>query len=416
MIALVVATSLILAQTPSDWEFVPSPEQETLYQQPETWHLEPFFKQLKDQSPSSERPVRIAWWGDSAIVGDGYTGEVRRKLQDRLGDGGPGLMLFSPPFEGYRNARVRMKRHHWETKSVLHGGLKSGRFGLAGVFASSYGGAGSTYELDAPANRLHVFYRGGPKAGGLQLYLDREKVLSTTLNARSESWEDQVWSPDLGREFTWARLRAAGGGRTEVYGIAIERAGPGLVLDTLGIVGIRARRWRKANAEHIAGQVRARGVDLIVLAFGGNERVDRDLSVEKHGREIRETLELFRAGATKSACLLVGPLAHGYEGTKRLDPRLKTVGDAQRQVANEVGCAYLDTALLMGGESAVRTFRSKGWMGADLAHLNGKGHRELGRRIANWLWKRYELWSDTSDADSADYGPVWDSESKPDGP
>jgi len=308
-----------------------------------------------------------------------------------------------------------MKRHHWETKSVLHGGLKSGRFGLAGVMASSYGGAGSTFELDATANRLFVFYRGGPKAGGLQLYLNREKTLTTTLDARAETWEDRVWSPEIGKDFTWARLRAAGGGRTEVYGVAIERAGPGLVLDTLGIVGIRARRWRKANSEHLAGQVRSRESDLIVLNFGGNERVDRDLSIEKHSLEIREALDRFRAGAPQSACLLIGPLAHGYKGTQRLDPRLKTVGDAQRKVAHEAGCAYLDTVLLMGGEGAVREFRSKRWMGADLAHLNMKGHRELGRRIADWLWKRYGLWDDASDADCADYtyGPELPDEPNP---
>ena len=106
MIALVVATSLVFAQAPVDGEQAASPEQERLYAQPDTWHLKPFFEQIKGQSPSSERPVRISWWGDSAIVGDGYTGEVRKILQERLGDGGPGFMLFSPPFEGYRNARV----------------------------------------------------------------------------------------------------------------------------------------------------------------------------------------------------------------------------------------------------------------------------------------------------------------------
>jgi lysophospholipase L1-like esterase len=416
MIALLVATSLLLSQTPTQRHFVPTAEQEVLYQQPDTWHLEPFFEKINAQGPESKNPVRISWWGDSALVGDGYTGEVRRVLQRHLGDGGPGFLLFSPPFEGYRSARVRMKRHHWEAKSVLHGGLKSGRFGLAGVVNSSYGGAGSTFELDATANRLFVFYRGGPKAGGLQLYLNREKVLTTTLDARSDTWEDRVWTPELGKDFTWARMRAAGGGRTEVYGVAIERAGPGIVLDTLGIVGIRARRWRKANGEHLAAQVASRETDLIVLNFGGNERVDRDLSIEKHSREIRETLDRFRAGSPASSCLIVGPLAHGHEGSQRLDPRLKTVGDAQRKVAGEAGCAYLDTIILMGGENAVRTFRSKGWMGADLAHLNGKGHRELGRRIADWLWRRYGLWDDASDEDCAndgDYGPELQDESSP---
>jgi lysophospholipase L1-like esterase len=298
-----------------------------------------------------------------------------------------------------------MKRHHWETKSVLHGGLRSGRFGLAGVTAGSFGGAGSTFIFDAPVDRMHLFYRGGPKAGGVQVYLNEERVTAEVLSAKGEAWSDQVWSPDFGREITWARLRAAGGGRTELYGVAFENAGPGVVVDTLGIVGIRARRWRKADKAHMAAQVQARGVDLIVLNFGGNERVDRDLSVEKHSLEIQEALALFRAGAPDAACLLVGPLAHGHKGRPRLDPRLETVGRAQREVARQVGCAYMDTVALMGGEDAVSGFRAQGWMGRDLAHLNGKGHRELGARMGRWLLSRYDLWRRASAGSDQEVGP-----------
>jgi lysophospholipase L1-like esterase len=298
-----------------------------------------------------------------------------------------------------------MKRHHWETKSVLHGGLRSGRFGLAGVTAGSFGGAGSTFIFDRPVHRLHLFYRGGPRAGGVQVYLNEEKVVAQILDAKSESWSDRVWSPDFAREISWARIRAAGGGRTELYGVVFERAGPGVVLDTLGIVGIRARRWRKADKDHMAAQVQARGVDLIVLNFGGNERVDRDLSVEKHGAEIQEALALFRAGVPEAACLLVGPLAHGHKGRARLDPRLETVGQAQRRVADQLGCAYMDTVALMGGTEAISRFRAQGWMGRDLAHLNGKGHRELGARMGRWLLSRYDLWKRASDREDQDVGP-----------
>ena len=401
MSAFLLAASLLLAH-PSPSASVPTGEV-TALEGPE--HLSPFFARLQELDPQTTRPVRVAWWGDSALVGDGYTSAVRRALQERFGDGGPGFLLFSPPFGGYRHATVRMKRHHWETKSVLHGGLKSGRFGLAGVTAGSYGGAGSTYIFDKPVDRMHVFYRGGPRAGGLQVYLNEEKVTSQILDAKGETWADQVWSPDFGREITWARLRAAGGGRTEVYGVAFERAGPGVVVDTLGIVGIRARRWRKADSGHIAAQLRSRGVDLVVLNFGGNERVDRDLSVDKHALEIRETLDRFRAEVPGTACMLVGPLAHGHKGSHRLDPRLETIAAAQRRVAQEAGCAYMDTIALMGGDSAVSQFRTHGWMGKDLSHLNGKGHQELGARMGRWLLSRYDLWRKARAAEAQLVGP-----------
>ena len=46
-----------------------------------------------------------------------------------------------------------------------------------------------------------------------------------------------------------------------------------------------------------------------------------------------------------------------------------------------------------------------GWMGRDLAHLNGKGHRELGTRMARWIESRYDLWLNASSADREEWGP-----------
>ena len=41
---------------------------------------------------------------------------------------------------------------------------------------------------------------------------------------------------------------------------------------------MRARRWLNADAAHLAEQVRERAPGLLVLNFGGNERVDPSLS------------------------------------------------------------------------------------------------------------------------------------------
>ena len=355
-------------------------------------HLQPFFDALSAlESSSRTEHVRVAWWGDSAIVGDGYTGQVRRQLQARFGDGGPGFTLVAPDFDGYLRKGVRLKRHHWDVTSVLKGGRKDGRYGYGGVSATSYGGAGSTFITPEPrVDRVLVYHRAAKRAGALQLFIDDAAVPTRTLKKTRNEPGDKVWEVDLDSPARSVRLRAGGGGLSMLYGVALERREPGVVLDALGLVGLRARRWRKADEQHLADQVAARGVQLLVVAFGGNERVDPNLSIARHAESIGQTVRRFKAGAPQAACLIVGPIAHASRRTTRLDPRLETIYSAQRQAARAEGCAFFDTIEAMGGDKAVADFKAKRLLGRDMAHLTPRGHEVVGKLMADWLIASYE--------------------------
>ena len=355
-------------------------------------HLAPLWDALADvEAGQRDRPVRIAWWGDSAIVSDGYTGEIRARLQARFGDGGPGFVLAAPSFDGYLRKGVRLKRHKWETHGVLRGERKDGRYGFGGVVASSWGGSGSTYILEhgAPIDHVEVWHRVGPKLGGLQLFADEAGQPTASVSTAADVAADHVWSPRLDSPARHLRLRASGGGLVRVYGVVLERSGPGIVLDALGVIGLRARRWTKhADAEHMAGQVASRQPDLLVVAFGGNERVDPGLTPERHEADITALLKLMRAATPRAACLVFGPIAHGKKGT-RLDPALDTIYLGQQAAAARAGCAFFDTIAAMGGDESVAQFRQRKLMGRDLAHLNPKGHAEVGRLFTDWLLDAY---------------------------
>ena len=79
-----------------------------------------FFERLDTKTAGGL--ARIAWYGDSAVISDGYTGGVRAALQERFGNGGPGFMLASATFDDYLRDGVRIKRQGWEASSVISGG------------------------------------------------------------------------------------------------------------------------------------------------------------------------------------------------------------------------------------------------------------------------------------------------------
>jgi len=370
--------------------------------------LTPLFEALDEvESPIRDRIVRIAWWGDSAIVSDGYTGHLRARLQERFGDAGPGFILAATTFDGYLRRDVRLRRHDWTAHNVIQGALRTGRFGYGGIQATSRGGASSTFESQgAPFTAVEVYHRAFPRAGGIQLFADGAGQPTAEHQTDAETAEDAVWRwvPPTGG-VTSVRVRAAGRGETVIYGVALERGDNGVTVDALGLLGMRARRWLNADAEHIEGQVAARRPDLIVLAFGGNERVDPGLTAARHEEDITATLAHLRGGAPDAACLVMGPIAHGVRDRGRiaLDPKLGPIYEGQRAAAEGAGCAFFDTVEAMGGgDESIRTFRQRQLIAGDLAHLNSRGHAAVGDLVADWLLAHYDAWRSERSASAVD--------------
>lgn len=348
--------------------------------------LRPFFEDLAAiKAAKTGRHVRIAWYGDSAIVSDGYTGVVRQRLQARFGDAGPGFILAAPTFDGYLRTGVRLKRTGWTANNVISGELESGRYGYGGIVASGFGGASATFEPKKPVHAIEVFFEGQKKGGRIEILTAGAKdpvAIIETADKGSEIHRHVFSTPAKD-----VKIRIAGG-PAKVYGVVLEAADRGIQLDAIGVLGLRARRWLNADKAHLTAQIAARKPDLIVLNFGGNERVDPGLSEKAHKADIVKTLDALRAGQKDASCLIVGPLAHGVDkdGKIALDANLDAIYAAQRAAAADAGCAFFDTIEAMGGKKkALKTWKDKRWLSGDYAHLTNKGHEELGRLLADWL-------------------------------
>jgi lysophospholipase L1-like esterase len=356
--------------------------------------LEGFYGELTKATTSKtgREQVRIAWYGDSAIISDGYTGVVRERLQGRFGDAGPGFVLAAPTFEGYLRQGVRLKRQGWESNSVLSGALSSGLYGFGGVVATGMSGASATFEAKAPIKAFEIFYEKSAKGGRIEIIHGSAKAAAATVDTSGSGSDVYRYVPEgEASELKTLKIRAMGGA-VRVYGVVLESADRGVQLDAIGILGIRARRWLNADAAHLKGQVAQRKPDLIVLNFGGNERVDPGLKKAAHVADLDKTLGVLKAGAPDAACLVIAPIAHGVEeaGKVVLDPALVTIYEAQREFAASAGCGFFDTLEAMGGKKALKSWRDKKLLSGDYAHLTTKGHQELGKLIADWLEAGYD--------------------------
>jgi lysophospholipase L1-like esterase len=331
--------------------------------------------------------TRIGHYGDSSIATDLITSTVRDNLQARFGDAGHGFVLAAKGYIPYKHRGVLQSSNpdSWETREVVRRQDRAGRYGYGGVQSRALRGAWARIgtakrgDIGRRASRFDIYYEEQPRGGKFSVRLDDEKreVVSTKADAHG----DAVYTIEAPDGPHVIELRYSRGGPVDFYGVVIERDGPGVVYDSLGLVGARANRLLNFDAAHIKSQLERRGVNLIVLGFGGNEASD-DRTEDHFYEDYVEVLGRMRQGREDLGCLVFSPLdqAHRERGRIRTLPTIPPIIEAQRRAAFESGCAFYDTWQAMGGEDAMRHWyeaRPRLAMG-DFRHATPAGYEIIG--------------------------------------
>lgn len=361
-------------------------------------HLAAFYAALARSAKGEPNAItRVAHFGDSSVAADAITSTARRRLQARFGDSGHGFMLTakSNMFYGHRDVS-HSESNAWQLASIVRKQLTTGQYGYGGIVSTGHPGQTAMFGTSSrgpighAVSRFEVFYQRYPEGGELGLSVDEgeERVVQTHADAPQDAWE-VVSVPDGEHSLT---LRARG--EVRIYGVSQERTVSGVVYDALGLVGARAVHLLNADAKHMAGQIRHRDPDLLVLGFGGNEAGNDKMSMQKYAVTLTEVIRLMRAGKPQMSCMLFGPLDQGERNARgdiqTLGP-LPGIVDVQRQVSKEQGCAFFDTYKAMGGYGAVgRWYNARPRLfGPDLRHATPTGYAIIGDMYYQALMKGF---------------------------
>jgi hypothetical protein len=174
-------------------------------------------------------------------------------------------------------------------------------------------------------------------------------------------------------------------GESRLFGVVLERDGPGVVLDAIGIQGARIRFLDKQDDAHWVEQLQARRHDLLIYEFGANESGDGFLySMEDYNRTMHEVIEQGQRALPGSSCLVIGPMDRAArQGDSIVSVRvIPSLVEEQRKVARSVGCAFFDTYAAMGGKGSMPIWVRRGLGQADLTHPTGAG----AERISDWVF------------------------------
>ncbi|HEU4733707.1 MAG TPA: GDSL-type esterase/lipase family protein [Kofleriaceae bacterium] len=262
--------------------------------------------------------ARVLWlfFGDSHTAGDSMTSRLRFTLQRRFGDAGRGLVAAGrPASRHYYQRDVRYGASgSWKAAVGGHKG-DAEPFGIAGlrIFGHSKG-AQLWVETcsDCPAGtsvaQFEILYYAAPDHGTLKYRVDdkpwQQLRTRTTAIEPPHPARQVIATADGAHRLT---IEHAGGGPVDLFGVVLERVRPGVIVDSLGVVGRRLGSLHSWDWSVIGEQLASRDPRLVVLQYGTNEADDPDLDLEAMARYFDDTIQRIRAAAPTSAILILGP-------------------------------------------------------------------------------------------------------------
>lgn len=348
-----------------------------------------------EHGPPPRRPARIVWLGDSHTAADFWTGEVRRLLQDRFGDGGPGFVPVGLSGVRHEGARVRTFGSWRQEPRVAASSERQldGKFGLAGRRAVGDSGDGAHVNVLGPQRSLAwtVHFTAS----------DNARFVLETDGGRIDATQAPMLDPQSGWRVATAtsadgffRLEVAAG-EVGLLGVFAETSPPGLVLDALGINGARLSTWLAWDEQDWGAHLRARDPDLVVVAYGTNEAGDRS-DVNRYYDGYERVVDHIRS--TRAVCLLIGPTDR-QDKTGQSLPRVGELDIFLRQAAERLDCLYFSAYQAMGGTGSFGQWRahSPPLASRDGVHLTVSGYRTLAAHFVTFLMDAVGLYRRHSD-------------------
>ena len=177
--------------------------------------LSSFHRALRQ---SGERTARVVVHGASHTAGDEYTSELRRRLQARYGDAGPGWVMPASPFPYYHHARVEIAARGWRGLKVRGRDRVRTEYGYAG-FAVEGVTATSTMVPDVPVDHLEVHYLGRGAGGTIHVETD-QGALESIDTGQSRGPQRRVFDLDAAARRVSIRLE---GGLVRIFGVVLEK-------------------------------------------------------------------------------------------------------------------------------------------------------------------------------------------------
>ena len=345
-----------------------------------------FYRMLRS-AERLNRPVRIAYFGDSFIEGDIYTCDLREMLQEKFGGNGPGWIDAGSVFnKGFRRTILQDYSGIQEFQIIK----KPFDYAVQGMnqryFIPSEGARISTRATDymAHASRwqsarlflrsreeLKISVSSGATEPQTSLVAGSEKI--QMIEAKGEA--DKV-------TYSFNNVHD----HTVLYGMALESE-RGVILDNYSMRGSAGYTITSVPSATLNDFSELRPIDLFVLHFGLNvlNAKSTPASLRHYCKQMMKVVSHLQQAFPDASVLIVSVSDRSQRSADGLTTmkNLEEMVACQREMAAESGVAFFNFFAAMGGRGSMKRMVDENYANKDHTHINLKG----GKLMAGHLFK-----------------------------
>lgn len=357
-------------------------------------YLEPFFRKLYEQRLHGGQKISIVHIGDSHILGNFLTREVRARLQSAFGDAGRGLVF---PYKlagsnGPKDFQVETNTR-WIGSNCQRIINNETPFGISGFSVQSTNiNAELTLRLTDTATfetknftKVTVFQHKTGYEYDVEVF-DELSGQKAQLFVEDQFSQSYYFDRPVNQATVRARKLTSQQKRLTLDGIALENELSGVVYHSIGVNGAKYNDF--VRAKYFARQVGELAPDLVILSFGTNEAQGKTDPAFLR-RSMQNLIDAIQEQAPNALIMLTTPADSYLRGGRSFNPNMALVSDNIRRFAREKGYALWDLHQFSGGENSAQHWKTSGLMSSDSVHYTKFGYAVQGKLLYQSLIKSY---------------------------
>jgi hypothetical protein len=353
--------------------------------------LQHFFDALRSVD-RLQRPVRIAFLGDSFIEGDILVADFRAKMQARFGGRGVGFIPVTSNVAQYRPT-IRQSAGGWTTYSIIKN--RNRRYVLSGLL------------FEAASDRAFIrfqtvdLYPGLEEVSSLKFIYSGNRNTSLLLKSNRDTSRhelppaDGVTQYEIEGTFTSATLQFRNVAGLQAIGLALED-NRGVTVDNFALRSNSGIIMSGLDREQCRDLQRIRPYDLIIMQYGLNVASDSIREYAWYGHHMVAVVEHLRDCFPGADLLIlsVSDRSHKRGGAYRTMPAVPALLRTQRQIARETGTTFWNTFAAMGGTNSMIEYVRSNRASKDYTHLNFRGGRDIAQALFDAIMTEKKSYED----------------------
>lgn len=355
--------------------------------------LKRFFAALNKRK-TMDRPVRIAFLGDSFIEGDIVVADFRESMQKQFGGHGVGFVPITSVAAQFRPT-IHQKAEGWIAHSMLTD--KKQPYVLSGmVFEAKHENATLSFKtVDKYSSLKSVcsmkfIYQQSEDAVMKIVYNGLPDTLIRILPATTAI--NQLVLNDTVKEASLTFSNTKG---LKALGIALED-NQGVVVDNYSLRGNSGLLLAQLDTPAAHSFDKIRPYDLIILQYGLNIVTEEMLHYGWYRDRMIQVVNHVKRCYPNSDVLLLGvsDRSRQRDGAFETMPSVLALLHAQRQVAKQTGIPFWNLFGAMGGENSMVRYVANNWASKDYTHLSFRGGREIATALMHALRLEKEFYDE----------------------